>query len=177
MRGVACPVGERELLMKLHQQGLSFSVLSRKTGIRREVLYRWWKRYKEQGRVGLEPHARRPRRSPGQLPGAIDKQVLHLRKRGWGTHSNRLGFGRGSQQRSPHFASPWTQSVARAGIANFSAIREESAGRGSSESGKHSQRAWHRARVGRLLPRDKRPAAMQGAQRRRGTLARQTPTV
>jgi hypothetical protein len=34
MRGVAYPIGERELLMRLHEQGASFSALSRQTGIR-----------------------------------------------------------------------------------------------------------------------------------------------
>src|SRR5579863_7462049 len=95
MRGVAYPVGERELLMRLHQEGVSFSVLSWKTGIRREVLSRWWKRYKEQERVGLEPHSRRPRRTPGQLRGGIDRQVLQLRNRGWGPIRIALALGIG----------------------------------------------------------------------------------
>lgn len=95
MRGVAYPVGERELLMRLHQKGVSFAVLSWKTGIRREVLSRWWKRYREQGRVGLEPHSRRPRRTPGQLRGGIDKQVLQLRNRGWGPIRIALALGIG----------------------------------------------------------------------------------
>lgn len=42
MRGVAHGVGERLLLMKLHEQGQSFSSLSRDTKIPRSVLYRWY---------------------------------------------------------------------------------------------------------------------------------------
>jgi len=58
MRGVAYAIGERELLMRLHEQGISLSALSRQTGIRRELLSRWWKRFREQGRAGLEPRSR-----------------------------------------------------------------------------------------------------------------------
>ena len=50
MRGVAYSLAERELLMRMHQQGKSLSVLSRETGITRPVLSRWWMRYQEQGR-------------------------------------------------------------------------------------------------------------------------------
>jgi transposase-like protein len=60
MRGVAYSMGERELLMKLHEQGISLAALSRQTGICREVLSRWRQRFEKQGRAGLEPRSRRP---------------------------------------------------------------------------------------------------------------------
>jgi transposase-like protein len=60
MRGVAYSLAERELLMRMHQKGKSLSVLSRETGIARPMLSRWWMRYQEQGRAGLEPRSRRP---------------------------------------------------------------------------------------------------------------------
>lgn len=84
MQGVAYPMGERELLMKLHARGRSFLDLSAETGIRREILTRWWKRYREQGRAGLEPRSRRPHRSPFRLEAHIAQEVLQLRGRGWG---------------------------------------------------------------------------------------------
>src|SRR6266581_987127 len=84
MRGVAYSLAERELLMRMHQQGKSLSVLSRETGIARAVLSRWWMRYQEQGRAGLEPRSRRPNRSPGRLALGVRTQILQLRKRGWG---------------------------------------------------------------------------------------------
>jgi transposase InsO family protein len=101
MRGVAYPVGERELLMRMHEQGVSFSDLSWKTGIRREVLSRWWTRFKEQGRAGLEPRSRRPQRSPGRLLAPIEEQVLQLRNRGWGPAriAWALGIGHSSVHR------------------------------------------------------------------------------
>jgi transposase InsO family protein len=95
MRGVAYSVGERELLMRMHEQGVSLSALSRKTGISREVLSRWWVRYKEQGRAGLEPRSRRPRRSPGRLTAEIEQEILALRNRGWGPARIALALGIG----------------------------------------------------------------------------------
>jgi transposase-like protein len=55
MRGVACSVRERKLLMKMRQQGKSLMELSRETGVPRPVLSRWWKRYQKEGQAGLEP--------------------------------------------------------------------------------------------------------------------------
>ena len=37
MRGVAYSIGERELLMRPHEQGVSLSAISRQTGVRRET--------------------------------------------------------------------------------------------------------------------------------------------
>jgi transposase InsO family protein len=84
MRGVAYAVGERELLMKLHQQGVSLSAISRQTGVSREVLSRWWVRYQGEGRAGLEPRSRRPHHLASQLTDQMEQQILLLRNRGWG---------------------------------------------------------------------------------------------
>ena len=95
MRGVAYSLAERELLMRMHQQGKPLSVLSRETGIARPVLSRWWMRYQEQGRAGLEPRSRRPNRSPGRLALGVRTQILQLRKRGWGPARIALVLGIG----------------------------------------------------------------------------------
>jgi len=95
MRGVAYSLAERELLMRMHQQGKPLSVLSRETGIARPVLSRWWMRYQEQGRAGLEPRSLRPNRSPGRLALGVRTQILQLRKRGWGPARIALVLGIG----------------------------------------------------------------------------------
>ena len=56
MRGVAYSVGERVLFMKLHEQGRSLKTLSRETGVPRQILSGWWKRYRQAGVEGLRPH-------------------------------------------------------------------------------------------------------------------------
>ena len=95
MRGVAYGVAERELLMKMHKQGKSLSVLSRETGIARPVLSRWWMRYQQEGRAGLEPRSRRPSRSPSRLAHGMRTQILELRERGWGPARIALALGIG----------------------------------------------------------------------------------
>ena len=84
MRGVAYPVGERELLMRQHEQGVSFLALSQQSGVRRELLSRWWRRYQQEGRTGLEPRSRRPRHCSEQLSSQVEQEILELRNRGWG---------------------------------------------------------------------------------------------
>ena len=84
MRGVAYSIGERELLMKLHQQGVSFTTLSQQSGICREVLTRWWGRFLKDGPAGLQPRSRRPQHSVRQLATQVEQDVLQLRDRGWG---------------------------------------------------------------------------------------------
>jgi transposase-like protein len=76
--------GGAELLMKLHEQGVSLAALSRQTGVRGEVLSRWWMRYQQQGRAGLEPRSRRPHHASRRLAPEIEQQILQLRSRGWG---------------------------------------------------------------------------------------------
>jgi transposase InsO family protein len=95
MKGVAYPVGERELLMKLHEQGISFLALSRQTGVCREVLSRWWRRYQQEGRAGLEPRSRRPRRCSAPLAVQFEQRILELRQRGWGPARIALALGVG----------------------------------------------------------------------------------
>lgn len=101
MRGVAISVGERELMMKLHAQGRPLKALSAETGIPRQVLSRWWKRYREEGRAGLEPRSRRPSHSPQRLAPQVELQILQLRDRGWGPVriALSLGIGHGSVHR------------------------------------------------------------------------------
>lgn len=101
MRGVAHSVEERLVLMKLHEQGESLSALSRKTGLPREVLSRWWARYRREGREGLEPLSRRPHYAPIRLAVEIEQQVLQLRNRRMGpaTIALVLGIGHSSVHR------------------------------------------------------------------------------
>jgi transposase InsO family protein len=95
MRGVAYGVAERELLMKMHEQGKSLSGLSRETGIARPVLSRWWTRYREGGREGLDPLSRRPKHSPQRLASTVRGEILELRDRGWGPARIALALGIG----------------------------------------------------------------------------------
>jgi transposase InsO family protein len=80
MRGVAYDPIFRAKLMALHQQGVTFEALSADYGVRREVLSRWWHRYRDADLAGLQPLSRRPRSSPHQLRKQTARRILGLRQ-------------------------------------------------------------------------------------------------
>ena len=83
-RGRAYSLDFRIAMMKQHAQGRSFSTLSRETDVPRDVLRRWWSRYRRGGEPALRPRSRRPRRSPTQVPAATEAAILALRTQGLG---------------------------------------------------------------------------------------------
>jgi transposase InsO family protein len=83
-RGRAYSLDFRMAMMKQHAQGRSFSTLSRETDVPRDVLRRWWSRYRSGGEPALRPRSRRPRRSPTQVPAATEAAILALRTQGLG---------------------------------------------------------------------------------------------
>ena len=83
-RGRAYSLDFRIAMMKQHAQGRSFSTLSRETDVPRDVLRRWWQRYRCGGEPALRPRSRRPRRSPTQVPAATEAAILALRTQGLG---------------------------------------------------------------------------------------------
>jgi len=64
MRGKAVSIERRAYWMARHESGASLTALSAESGIRREVLSRWWQRFQAEGLTGLQPRSRRPTRSP-----------------------------------------------------------------------------------------------------------------
>ena len=84
MQGQAYSVAERAFLMGLRKKGQSLSSLSEEYSIPRQVLSAWWSRYCREGIQGLYPHSRRPHHSPHQKSLAVERQVLQLRRKGWG---------------------------------------------------------------------------------------------
>jgi transposase InsO family protein len=79
MRGVSYSPDFKALLMGLHQQGESLSALSRRHGVAREVLSRWWHAYERGGLAALQPQSRRPHASPSQLAARVVRRALQLR--------------------------------------------------------------------------------------------------
>ncbi len=84
MRGKAISIQERAYWMARHEAGESLSALCVESGIRREVLSRWWQRYKAHGLPGLEPRSRRPKRSPTAIDRTVVRAVLQQRKKARG---------------------------------------------------------------------------------------------
>jgi transposase InsO family protein len=87
MRGVAYDPVFRAKLMALHQQGVPLTTLSADFGVSREVLGRWWARYRIDDLDGLQPRSRRPHESPSRVSARVEQRILKLR-------SQRLSAGR-----------------------------------------------------------------------------------
>ena len=84
MRGKSVAIHERAYWMARHEAGESLSTLSVESGIRREVLSRWWQRYKTDGLPGLEPRSRRPKSTPTAVRRAVVRAVLRQRDKARG---------------------------------------------------------------------------------------------
>jgi transposase InsO family protein len=101
MRGVSYSPDFKALLMGLHQRGETLSELSRRHGVAREVLSRWWRTYQAGGLSALQPQSRRPHHSPTRVPTRVVKRVLQLRsaRRSAVWIARELGLGQGTVQR------------------------------------------------------------------------------
>jgi transposase InsO family protein len=67
------------------KEGERVSTLSREYGVSRQTIYKWIKRFDEEGACGLFDRPRRPRRSPNQISGTVERRIIELRlESGWG---------------------------------------------------------------------------------------------
>ena len=87
-------VRAREKWLKIYEETQSVTKTALRCGIARSTLYRWKKRYDEQGRAGLSDKSKRPHRLANQKVDAeLEQLILQLRKkRKWGAQriSNHL---------------------------------------------------------------------------------------
>jgi transposase InsO family protein len=72
---------QREEFVKLASAaGANRKELCRRFGISRKTGYKLLRRYAAEGCAGLADRSRRPRRSPGRIPDAVETEVLRIRK-------------------------------------------------------------------------------------------------
>jgi len=90
MRGVAYDPVFRAKLMALHQQGVPLTTLSADFGVSREVLGRWWARYRIDDLDGLQPRSRRPHASPSRVSAAVERRIL--KRRGQRLSAGRIAY-------------------------------------------------------------------------------------
>src|SRR5215469_322133 len=69
----------REFVMLAGQEGSNIRALCRRYGIQPRIGYKWLGRYDKEGEAGLADRSRRPDRSPGQTPAAVEAAVVALR--------------------------------------------------------------------------------------------------
>lgn len=68
-----------------HAEGERVSTLSREYGVSRQTIYKWLRRFGEEGACGLFDRSRRPRRSPNRIGKKTERRIIELRlKYGWG---------------------------------------------------------------------------------------------
>jgi len=88
----------QEFLALAQQPGTNFSQLCRRFGISRKTGYKWWRRYRESGTIGLADRLRRPQHSPRRSRPAIEKEVLLIRdEHGWGARKIKTCIERAGQ--------------------------------------------------------------------------------
>ena len=67
------------------REGERVSALSREYGVSRQTIYKWLKRYDEEGACGLFDRSRRPRRSVNRISLETERRIIELRlEYGWG---------------------------------------------------------------------------------------------
>src|SRR5512142_1141263 len=77
------PMDEKILFIADHlREAVSFSQLCERYGISRKTGYKWVERYRAEGMAGLEERSRRPHVAAGEIPYAIRKAVIELRRQG-----------------------------------------------------------------------------------------------
>lgn len=77
------PMDEKILFIADHlREACSFAQLCERYGISRKTGYKWVERYQAEGIEGLEERSRRPHIAAGEIPYAIRKAVIELRRHG-----------------------------------------------------------------------------------------------
>lgn len=84
-----------ELVKLAMQPGSNISELSKRFGISRRVCYKWIKRFKANGLLGLNDLSRKPHSSPGQTSKSIERQIILMRQKNpeWGARKLKVLLG------------------------------------------------------------------------------------
>ena len=74
------PMSQRREFVRLARvEGANMTRLCERFDISRKTGYKWLARYRLEGEAGLADGSRRPRRSPGMTPPAVEEAILRLR--------------------------------------------------------------------------------------------------
>jgi len=74
------PEGRLRLCM-LIEDGWTVAAAAESMRISRQTAHKWWRRYQQAGRAGLEDRSSRPRRCPTKTPAKVERRVVELRRR------------------------------------------------------------------------------------------------
>jgi transposase InsO family protein len=76
----SCPNSRRLLVERVSEEGWSVAAAAAAAGVTERSVYRWLRRWREEGAAGLLDRSSRPRRSPRRLPGSRVEAIRSLRK-------------------------------------------------------------------------------------------------
>lgn len=68
-------------LCRLIEDGWTVASAAESMRISRQTAHKWWRRYQEGGRPGLEDRSSRPRRCPTKTPAKLERRLVELRRR------------------------------------------------------------------------------------------------
>jgi transposase InsO family protein len=68
-------------LCGLIEDGWTVASAAESMRISRQTAHKWWRRYREAGRAGLEDRSSRPRRCPTKTPPKVERRLVELRRR------------------------------------------------------------------------------------------------
>jgi transposase InsO family protein len=75
-----CPKSRKLLVERVLEEGWSVTAAAAAAGVSERTVWRWVKRWREQGEPGLLDRSSRPRRSPSRLPAAKLEAIEKLRR-------------------------------------------------------------------------------------------------
>jgi transposase InsO family protein len=70
----------RQLVIERLQSGRSAAVVAEELGVSRATVYKWWRRFRQEGADGLVDRSSRPHSSPRRLPAVAEEAILNLRR-------------------------------------------------------------------------------------------------
>jgi transposase InsO family protein len=74
------PEGRFRLCL-LIEGGWTVAAAAESMRISRQTAHKWWRRYQEAGRAGLDDRSSRPRRCPTKTPDKVERRLVELRRR------------------------------------------------------------------------------------------------
>lgn len=79
--------GRRLLVHRVEVEGWSVATTAESAGVSRATVYKWLRRWRAEGEVGLEDRSSRPRHCPRRLDPRLEQRILLARqRRRWGPH-------------------------------------------------------------------------------------------
>src|SRR5215210_225384 len=75
-----CPNSRKLLVERVLEQGWSVTAAAEAAGVTERTVWRWLRRWREEGEAGLRDRSSRPRSSPSRLPAATVEAITSLRR-------------------------------------------------------------------------------------------------